>query len=294
MAQIGALEVLGEAGIPVHCVAGASAGALVGAAYAAGRLAEFRASMEELSRRGVLRLFDLAWPREGLLHGRRALEFLRAHLGEGIESLNIPFAAVATDLRSGDEVSLTNGSVFDAVRASIAIPGIFTPWRVGGRLLVDGALVNPVPVSTAQGLGAEFVIAISVLPLRNGRKAARLVHERLQQVHSAEEGSEVSPAALEDRLGLVEIVWQASRILASQIASGRLRDDRPGYLLEIPVPEIGMFDYHRTAELVEVGRRSAEQALPELRSALARAVPWHRRLRDWQRRAAALLALSSY
>jgi predicted acylesterase/phospholipase RssA len=149
-------------------------------------------------------------------------------------------------------------------------------------------------VSTAQGLGAEFVIAISVLPLRNGRKAARLVHERLQQVHSVEEGSEVSPAALEDRLGLVEIVWQASRILASQIASSRLRDDRPGYLLEIPVPEVGMFDYHRTSELVEVGRRSAEQALPELRSALARAVPWYRRLRDWQRRAAAILAFSSY
>jgi NTE family protein len=282
MAQIGALEVLAEAGIPVHCVAGASAGALVGAAYAAGQLAGFRAAMEGLSRRRVLRLFDLAWPRKGLLHGRRAIDFVRPHLGDEIESLNLPYAAVATDLRSGDEVALTRGPVFDAVRASIAIPGIFTPWRVGGRLLVDGALVNPIPVSTARSLGAEFVIAISVLPLRDARKPARVVKDHLQLVHSAAE-TEAPDASVEEELGLFEVVYQASRILASQIASSRLRDDRPECLLEIPVPELGLFDYHRTTELVEVGRRCAEQALPELWRELARAVPWHRRLRDWQR-----------
>ena len=143
-----------------------------GAALAAGRLGEFRAAMEGLSRRRVLRLLDVAWPRAGLLHGLRALEFVRPYFGETIEDLGIPYAAVATDLRSGDEVSLSRGGVFDAVRASIAIPGIFTPWRVGGCLLVDGGLVNPVPVSTARALGAEFVIALTVLPLRNGQRAA--------------------------------------------------------------------------------------------------------------------------
>jgi NTE family protein len=242
--------------------------------------------MQGLSRRGVLRLFDLAWPRKGLLHGRRALEFVRPHLGEEIEALKIPYAAVATDLRSGDEVTLTRGPVFDAVRASIAIPGIFTPWRVGGRLLVDGALVNPVPVSTVRSLGAEFVIAMSVLPLRNARKPAQLVHDRLQLVHAdADSEASDSEVEVEDELGLFEVVYQASRILASQIARSRLRDDRPDCLLELPVPELGLFDYHRTAELVEVGRRCAEQTLPELRRTLARAVPWHRRLRDWRRRA---------
>jgi NTE family protein len=290
MAQIGALEVLGESGIPIHCVAGASAGALVGAAYAAGQLSEFRDSMGGLSRRGVLRLFDVAWPREGLLHGRRALDFVRTHLGEEIESLSIPYAAVATDLRTGEEVTLTRGSVFDAVRASIAIPGVFTPWRVGGRALVDGALVNPIPVSTAHVLGAEFVIAMSVLPLRDPRRPSRVLRDHLEDVHAEEDAradGESVPDAVGDRLGLVEIVWQASRILASQIAASRLREDRPGYLLEIPVPDLGLFDYHRTRELVDVGRRSAERALPELRVALARAVPWRRRLRDWSRRAAA-------
>jgi NTE family protein len=290
MAQIGALEVLAEAGIPVHCVAGTSAGAMVGAALAAGRLAEFRAAMEGLTRRRVRRLLDLAWPREGLLHGLRALEFVRPHLGEEIEDLDLPYAAVATDLRSGDEVALTSGGVFDAVRASIAIPGIFTPWRFGSRLLVDGGLVNPVPVSTAHALGAEFVIAMNVLPLRDLTSQRVSDHLKELQASDGENGSRPEGEAIQDKLGLVEIVWSASRILAAQIATARLRDDPPGFLLQIPVPEVGAFEFHRTAELVEVGRRSAEQALPELRAALARTLPIRRRLRRWQRRAAALLA----
>jgi NTE family protein len=296
MAQIGVLEVLAEAGISLHSVAGTSAGAMVGAAHAAGRLAEFRATMESLTRRRVLRLLDLAWPRAGLLHGLRALEFVQPHLGEAIEQLAIPYAAVATDLRSGDEVMLTSGPVFDAVRASIAIPGIFKPWRVGGRLLVDGGLVNPVPVSTARALGAEFVIAVNVLPLRNGNGASNAMRDHLQQIHS--EGEEESDAStlegqeIDDELGLVEIVWHASRILAAQIASARLRDDPPGFLLQIPVPDVGVFEFHRTAELVALGRRATETALPELRTALARAIPVRRRLRRWQQRAASLFSLS--
>jgi len=293
MAQIGALEVLSEAGLTVHTVAGTSAGALVGAAYAARRLAELRESLESLSRRRVLRLFDLAWPREGLLHGRRALEFLRPHFGEAIESLEIPYAAVATDLRSGAEVAITSGPVFDAVRASIAIPGIFTPWRTGGRLLVDGALVNPIPVSTATALGAEFVIALNVLPLRGPHTPERLLGEHLRRVHPPDESdpSPGSKGAIDDELGLVEIVWHASRILASQIASARLRDDAPGYLLQIPVPDLGPFDFHRTAELVEIGRGCAKDALPKIEQTLERAIPLGRRLRgSWRGKASSVPA----
>jgi predicted acylesterase/phospholipase RssA len=112
---------------------------------------------------------------------------------------------------------------------------------------------------------------------------------------NASDSSEALPTdgeEIQDKLGLVEIVWQASRILAAQIASARLREDPAGFLFQIPVPEVGVFEFHRTAELIEVGRRSAEQALPELRAALAHAVPLRRRLARWQRRVASLLALS--
>jgi NTE family protein len=284
MAEIGALEVLVDAGIPVHCVAGTSAGAIVGAAFAGGRVSALRERLEELTRRRVLRLFDLAWPWEGFLRGRRALEFIGPHLGATIEELPLPFAAVATDLRSGEEVLLRRGPVFDAVRASIAIPGIFTPWRVDGRLLVDGGLVDPVPVSAARALGAEFVIALNVLPLREEHRVTRSMYEYLRWIR-ADHDESVEPVsdarAIEDDLGLMEVVWRASRILASQVASNRLREDPPGWLLQIAVPEVGMFDVHRTKELSDLGRRCAQQALPGLRKALERAVPLRRRLRDW-------------
>ncbi len=291
LAEIGALEVLEEAGIPVHAVAGTSAGAIVGAAFAGGHLAALRDGLSGLSRRRVLRLFDPAWPRQGLLHGRRGIEFVRPYLGERIEDLARPYAAVATELRSGDEVLLTRGPIFDAVRASIALPGIFTPWRVGGALLVDGGLVDPVPVSAARVLGAEFVIAINVLPLRAEQRPTRSRHEHLRLVDPTpgNEKPATDQAKLEEQLGLVEVVWRASRILASQVATTRLREDRPGYLLQIAVPEVGMFDLHRTPELVAVGRLAMEAALPELRRVLERAVPLGRRLRDWRRRAGTLL-----
>jgi NTE family protein len=282
MAEIGALEVLGEAGIAVHCVAGTSAGAVVGAAFAAGRVSALRERLGELTRGRVLRLFDPAWPREGFLHGRRALEFIGSDIGGTIEELALPYAAVATDLRTGDEVLLNRGPVFDAMRASIALPGIFRPWRVAGRLLVDGGLVNPVPVSATRVLGAEFVIAMNVLPLRPEQASARPMREHLRLIR-ADEAPGPEASAAEEELGLVEVVWQASRILASQVASNRLRADPPGYLLQIPVPEVGMFDLHRTRELAEAGRRCAEQALPALRRALERAVPLRRRFKVWPR-----------
>jgi len=266
LAEIGALEVLAEAAIPIHQVAGTSAGAVVGAALAADRLRGLRECLEGLSRRQVLRLFDVGWPREGFLRGRRALELVSPHLGDRIEALPRPFAAVATDLRTGDEIVVREGPVFDAVRASIAIPGIFTPWRVDGRLLVDGGLVDPVPVSAARALGAAFVIAIQVLPVPTEPAAA----------------DDPGPVAPEP--GLIDVGWQATRILTAQVASLRLRADRPDYLLQIPVPAVGTFDLHRTAELVEAGRRSAEQALPELQRALSRAIPRPHGWRRWPAR----------
>lgn len=289
MAEIGVLEVLADAGIPVHCVAGTSAGAVVGAALASGQVSALRETLAALSPARVMRLFDLTWPREGFLYGRRALDLIRPHLGETIESLALPYAAVATDLRTGDEVVLNRGPVFDAVRASIAVPGIFTPWRVGGRLLVDGGLVDPVPVSAAQALGAEFVIAINVLPLRSSAKRGFAASGGSMLVDSGDrDGSDPGGGAPAGKLGLIDVVSQASRIFASEVATHRLSENPPGCLIQVAAPEVGMFDVHRTAELAEVGRRCAEQALPELRAALERALPLRRRLRRWPRRVAAL------
>jgi NTE family protein len=198
-----------------------------------------------------------------------------------MEALAIPFAAVATDLRCGEEVWIRRGPVFDAVRASIAFPGLFTPWRIGGRLLVDGGLVNPVPVSTARALGAEFVIAINVLPLPDAWAPTDAALDTPRRLRSFEDGAPVSDVgdigATESGVGLIEVVSQASRILSTRIAMSRLREDPPAYLLQISPSDVGMFDVHRTGELAALGRSVAERALPGLRDALRRAsAPEHR------------------
>ena len=308
LAHVGVLEELAAAGIPIHCVAGTSAGAMVGAAYAADRLDAFRDTMCALTRRRVLSLFDPTWPRSGLLEGRRSLELIRPHVGERIESLSRPFAAVATDLRSGSEVVLREGDVLEAIRASIAIPGLFTPQRWRGRLLVDGGLTNPLPVDVARQLGAQFVIAVTVLALPEDtlpRKAEpqRLTAQLLARFLDSEEAprreeAEESPAEpesdLADDIGLIEVLSKATGVVQARIAAARLREQPPDCLVAVPMRDaIGLFDFHRAGEAVDAGRLAAREALPEIRSALLSAEPLHQKLARWMDAATGRVTRSS-
>ena len=178
LAHIGVLRALQEAGINVHCVAGTSMGAVVGAVYASGKIERMAERLANLDWAGIVALLDPVFPRSGLIDGQRVAEFVRAHVpGALIEDLALPFAAVATDWETGAEVVAQSGDLTEAVRASIAVPGIVTPVRSNGRLLVDGGLVNPVPVSVARALGAEVVIAVDlnhdIVTSRRNRVAAK-------------------------------------------------------------------------------------------------------------------------
>jgi NTE family protein len=306
LAHIGALEELARAEIPIDCVAGTSAGAMVGAAYAADRLGPFRDTMCALTRRRVVSLFDPTWPRSGLLEGRRSLELIRPHVGERIEALPRAFAAVTTDLRSGTEVAIRDGDVLEAIRASIAIPGLFTPLRWRGRLLVDGGLTNPLPVNVARQLGAQFVIAVSVVSLADdslpaGGKRRKLTTQLLGRLlasyespHRAEgaEPSGLREGDAGDDIGLIEVLSRASDVIQARIAAGRLRVEPPDFLLTVPLPELGGFDFHRAAEAIDAGREAAREALPEIRSALLAAAPLYERVSSWIDAATARVARS--
>jgi NTE family protein len=298
LAQVGALEVLLEAGIRIQCVAGTSAGSIVGAALAAGRIREFRDAVCEITRRRIFGLFNLIWPRRGLLELHSGLEFLREFVPETIDALAIPFAAVAADLVSGEEVVIRSGSVLDAMRASCSIPGLFSPCRRDGRWLVDGALVDPLPVNVVRDLGASFVIAINALALDatqvddcanvdrmqaafrlRGRMTSRL---RWNPAGRERNANQRLDSAYDDPR-LFKVIEQASRIVQSKIAATRLREEPADFLLNVPVGDIGSFDFHHAAALVERGRGAAKRALPALDRALERAPSTGRRIRDWWR-----------
>ncbi len=258
LSAVGVLHELRAAGIVPGVVAGTSAGAGVGAAFAAGELELFEHLMTGLTSRQALAYFDPTWPRQGLFQAQKAIELIRPAIGERIEDLLRPFAAVAADLDSGEEVILDHGPVTTAVRASMAIPGIFTPQLWNGRWLVDGGLVEPVPVDAARALGADFVIAVTTLPLADTLATGR----RLPRTRTANECSEDSAHA--EAGGILDILAKSSRLIQSQIARARFRLDPPDFIVQPEAGQIGLFEFHRAREAIESGRSAARDALPQL------------------------------
>lgn len=241
--------------------------------------------MCSLTRRGVLALFDPTWPRTGLLEGQRPLDLIKPYIGETFEELQHPFAAVATDLLTGKEVVLRQGSVPDAVRASAAIPGLLTPVTVGGRMLVDGGIVNPIPVDVVRALGADLVIAVTVLDVavetpveRPTESVHELAAQWLAKLFPRDEAKRVAPpvsheapATTADQLGLIDIMSRSSRIVQARLAEYRLRSEPPDVMIRIPLPKIALFDFDCSSQAVLGGRQAAVAALPAIRAAIEHA-----------------------
>lgn len=251
-AHIGVLEALLDAGIVPESVCGTSIGALVGAVYADDELPALKDWVRALTWRKLVGYFDVSF-RGGLVKGDRLFDFLRGDLlDKRIEALARPFAAVATDLVNGREVWLREGPVADAVRASIAIPGLFTPWLEDDHQLVDGALVNPVPVSLARAMEADFVIAVDLGSSTVGRHMRR------------PDTGKRHPR----RPSMLEVVTGSLNIMSVRIARGRLAGEPADVVIQPLLGSLGLLDYHRGAEAIAEGRAAAELMIPQIKRLL--------------------------
>ncbi|MGC2518064.1 MAG: patatin-like phospholipase family protein [Burkholderiales bacterium] len=275
-AHVGVLRALAEQGFVPDFVAGCSIGALVGAAFAAGRIDPLEAWVRSLDPRRVFGLLDIGWG-GGLIKGERVIDFFREQIVQcGFADLSIQFAAVATDAASGQEVWLREGRVSEAVQASIAVPGLFRPVLREGRYLMDGSLVNPIPVSLCRAMGADIVIAVDLgsdLVGRHNRENHRKQEaqadrrpfiSRLLPRHGDEldpPGNSAAPPSL------LETVMGAIDIMQVRIARGRLDSEQPDVLLAPRLGHLGLFDYHRADEAIAEGREAVARMLPALRSA---------------------------
>jgi len=283
-AHIGIIEALEEAGIRPEVVCGASIGALVGAAYASGNLPWLHEWVETLSWWDVVRLMDVRL-NGGFIEGERLMDIFREYVeDQEIGKLSCRFAAVATDLETGREQWLEEGSLLDVVRASMALPGLFSPARYQERWLVDGGLVNPVPVSLCRALGAEVVIAVNlngdIVGKRRKRPQERAAQEgRLDPLMNRlnESLRRNLPAALlssgrgadgSGSPGLFTVLLDSINIMQDRITRSRMAGDPPDIYLAPRLGHLGVLDYDRAAEAIEQGRRSMEKALPELRGLL--------------------------
>lgn len=248
-AHIGVLRALGEAGIHPDIVCGTSIGALVGAVYADDDLEALESWVTQLSWRKVAGFFDISL-RGGLIKGEKLIAFMHHNfMDKDIASLARAFGAIATDLRTGREVWLREGLVSAAVRASMSVPGLFTPCERDGQLLLDGGLVNPVPVSLCRAMGADFVIAVDLSSDFLGQSARRGVSHRRG----------VEPP------NLVEVITSSIDIMQVRITRSRLAGEPADAVIMPRLAHIGLLEYHRASEAIEEGRAAVAVAAPQMR-----------------------------
>ena len=262
--HIGVLRELEDRGIKPQVVAGASMGALVGAAYAAGRLDALEDWALGLTLRTMLPLIDVGIAGAGLVGGAGILTMLRGlGMPETIEELALPYIAVATDLRHGREVWLRKGDLVTSVRASVSIPGLLRPQRLDGRWLIDGGVVNPVPVSAARALGAGTIIAVNP-----NAAVSSGFYEPGETLPGLPDLSSLLPPALrglwsggrksapdEVEPSYVALVNATIDIMSDQIRRARLAGDPPQVLLSARLGDVSVVDFHRAAECITEGRR---------------------------------------
>ena len=285
-AHIGILRTLIAHGIIPDVVVGTSIGAVVGGAYAAGHLDTLEEWARSLQPRNILGYLDIRLNGSGLIGGDKLAAQIEASIGRTvIEDLPIKFATVATEVRTGHEIWLTHGRMVEAMRASYALPGIFSPVRIGDRWLVDGALVNPVPVSAARALGAEIVIAANLSS--DVFTHSTTIYSHGQPVEVPETAIESNPPKRRfgrlfspertmkreflggaGRPGISSVMADAFNIMQDRITRARLAGDPPDLLITPRVGQIGWFDFHRAAELIAFGTRAAERTLDAIQEAI--------------------------
>lgn len=279
LAHIGVMRALEERGIHVSFVAGTSMGAFIGSVYAAGNLPRLGTDFLAFDWRSVASLLDPVFPRSGLIDGQKLAAFLSDYTSRRkIEDLPLRFRAVATDLLSGAEVILDSGDVTEAVRASIAVPGLLTPVQLNNRILLDGGLVNPVPVSVVRAMGADVVIAVDVsidvienrlarihettTARRTGAAAARL-HEVLRAMNNPAATQVDAWLQRAPMPGIVHVLMSAIYVMQAKIAKANLEHHPPDLLIRPSLGAIRFMDFDRAGEIIELGYQAARTALAE-------------------------------
>lgn len=296
LAHLGVIRAIEDAGIEIDFIAGSSMGALIGAIYAAGKLDELEATFLSFDWRKTVSFFDVVLPKSGLLDGARIGELVRAHVhADAIEKLSKPFAAVATDIVSGEEIVIRQGDVIEAVRASISVPGIFTPVPSNGHVLVDGGITNPVPVSAVRAMGADRVIAVdlnhqiiagkNMKPMLSAEKSNgaagsppgmlsrwvgdyRLSMKDIRQKLLA--GDDAAEAQLrkwtspEPLPSIFEVLLASINIMETRITQTRLHLDRPDVIIQPPLGHIRFLEFGRAEEIIDIGYRHAQRQLEAL------------------------------
>ncbi len=284
-AHLGALRALSELGIRFDVVCGTSIGALAGGFYLTGQLPDLEVWARRLTRLKIIRLMDFGLAKNGLIAGNRLFGEMQRAIGDvQIEDLPCPFASVATDLFTGHEVWLNKGSLAEAIRASFSLPGLFEPVHLNGRWIVDGAIVNPIPISVCHAMGAEITVAINLnlpAPGKNGGRrpstSAKPGFEvmprwpgtvlRRKNADEKEPAAELKEAVV-DTPRLLNVLASTMNIVQDRMTRSRLAAEPPDVVITPKVGHVGLLDFYKADQAIEAGANAVYQAEAEIRDAL--------------------------
>jgi len=264
VAHIGVIDALVEEGIPIDIVAGTSIGAMVGAGFAAGKHEELKEFALSLDKWKLLTFFDPSNPFSGLVEGKKVTDYFGEKVGySNIEDLPLRFAAVCCDYATGERVVLDHGPIVRSVRASMSVPGLFTPARVGGKVLIDGGVVEPVPVRTARELGADVVIAVDLNTYVLDRRSKN--------------GKGSFGKLLESRLffrdkeipDVFSLMMDSLYIMQRSLSQLRLKEDRPEVIISPKIGDVGFMDYNMAPDVIRMGREQTLAMIDRIRKAIS-------------------------
>ncbi len=294
VSHIAVIEFLQSLEIPIHMIAGSSIGAVVGAVYGAGKLGAFKRDLLNMGKKELLALVDPVFPRSGMVEGKKLVAFMARYIDPkmNIEDLSVPLAIMATDYYSGAPVVFRSGCVLDALRASVSIPGVFTPMKFGDTFLIDGGVASPVPLDVVRRMGASLTVAVNLHPTVEQRRLWRMVKRAIGRGDDGDEAREAAAAdigylkkekephnhwieSVERWLGvgvskqkeyelktpsIFQVISQSIDIMEYMNTTMMLRHYRPTVLIQPELAEIGSLDFTRARLALDGGYRACEKA----------------------------------
>ena len=266
LAHIGAIEALEEHGYHISSIAGCSMGALIGGVYAAGKLKEYREWMKTIDRKKMLELTDFSFSINHLVKGDRIIEAIMAFVPDmAIEDLPIPYCAVATDWQNGEEVVFREGSLFDAIRASISLPLYYEPVRRDGRILIDGGVINPIPLNRVERHEGDLLVGVDVSGHNYKKQWER--QQRLAEKHKADRSlkAQILDKLLPDNLDFnyYTVLSRTSSLMIRQNSILMERLMKPDILIDIQMSSYGGFDYDKSERIVTLGKKKTDLAISQ-------------------------------
>lgn len=266
LAHIGAIEALEEHGYHISSIAGCSMGALIGGVYAAGKLKEYREWMKTIDRKKMLELTDFSFSINHLVKGDRIIEAIMAFVPDmAIENLPIPYCAVATDWQNGEEVVFREGSLFDAIRASISLPLYYEPVRRDGRILIDGGVINPIPLNRVERHAGDLLVGVDVSGHNYKKQWER--QQRLAEKHKADRSlkAQILDKLLPDNLefNYYTVLSRTSSLMIRQNSILMERLMKPDILIDIQMSSYGGFDYDKSERIVNLGKKKTDLAISQ-------------------------------